>query len=126
MARNKINEDENLEESFDLEQLKRLGHYVGPFKGKLTITVIIMIISSALSMLIPILMKNVMDVITETNFGGQLSQSDAIRKIVMYAVATFLITVVCAFITRLKIKLTSQVSEKRTVRASSGTSLFIL
>ena len=111
MARNKINEDENLEESFDLEQLKRLGHYVGPFKGKLTITVIIMIISSALSMLIPILMKNVMDVITETNFGGNLSQADAIGKIVMYAVATFLITVVCAFITRLKIKLTSQVGQ---------------
>ena len=111
MARNKINEDEMLEESFDLEQLKRLGHYVGPFKGKLTITVIIMIISSALSMLIPILMKNVMDVITETNFGGNLSQADAIGKIVMYAVATFLITVVCAFITRLKIKLTSQVGQ---------------
>ena len=48
MARNKINEDENLEESFDLEQLKRLGHYVGPFKGKLTVAVVIMIISSAL------------------------------------------------------------------------------
>ncbi len=111
MARNKINEDENLEESFDLDQLKRLGHYVGPFKGKLAIAVVIMILSSALSMLIPILMKNVMDVITETNFGGQLSQKDAIYRIVMYAAATFLITVVCAFITRLKIKLTSQVGQ---------------
>ncbi len=39
MARNKINQDEDLEESFDLEQLKRLGHYVGAFKGKLSIAV---------------------------------------------------------------------------------------
>ena len=111
MARNKINEDENLEESFDLEQLKRLGHYVGAFRGKLTVVVVIMIISSGLSMLIPIFMKNVMDVITQSNFGDSLSQDEAIRKIVFYSVVTFLITVVCAFITRIKIKLTSQVGQ---------------
>lgn len=111
MARNKINEDEYLEESFDLEQLKRLGHYVGAFKGKLTIAVVIMIISSGLSMLIPIFMKNVMDVITESNFGNSLTQNEAIRKIIFYSVVTFLITVVCAFITRVKIKLTSQVGQ---------------
>ena len=35
MARNKINEDEILEESFDISQLKRLAGYVGPFKNKL-------------------------------------------------------------------------------------------
>ena len=69
MARNKINQDEDLEESFDLEQLKRLGSYVGPFRKKLSIAVLIMIISSALSMLIPIFMKNVMDVISEALFG---------------------------------------------------------
>ncbi len=111
MARNKINEDEYLEESFDLEQLKRLGHYVGAFKGKLTFTVVIMIISSGLTMLIPIFMKNVMDVITESNFGNGLSESDAISRIVFYSVLTFLITVVCAVITRVKIKLTSQVGQ---------------
>ena len=111
MARNKINEDENLEESFDLEQLKRLGHYVGAFKGKLSVAVLIMVISSGLTMLIPIFMKNVMDVVTESNYGNGLSQGDAIRKIIFYSVLTFLITVVCAFITRVKIKLTSQVGQ---------------
>ena len=111
MARNKINQDEDLEESFDLEQLKRLGHYVGAFKGKLSIAVGIMIISSGLSMLIPIFMKNVMDVITESNFGDSLTQEEAIRKIIFYSVLTFLITVTCAFITRVKIKLTSQVGQ---------------
>ncbi len=111
MARNKINEDEYLEESFDLEQLKRLGHYVGPFKGKLTVAVVIMIISSALTMLIPIFMKNVMDIISRSNYGGGMSEGDAIKGIVMYAGMTFAITVICAFITRVKIQLTSQVGQ---------------
>ena len=111
MARNKINEDEILEESFDLEQLKRLGKYVGAFKGKLSLAVGIMIVSSGLSMLIPIFMKNVMDVVTESNFGDSLTQDEAIRKIVFYSVVTFLITVTCALITRAKIKLTSQVGQ---------------
>ena len=111
MARNKINQDEDLEESFDLEQLKRLGSYVGPFRKKLSIAVLIMIISSALSMLIPIFMKNVMDVISEALFGGSITADEAITKIVMYAVLTFLISVICAIITREKIKLTSQVGQ---------------
>ena len=111
MARNKINEDEHLEESFDLEQLKRLGHYVGPFKGKLTVAVVIMIISSALTMLIPIFMKNVMDIISRANYGEGMSEGDAIKGIAMYAGMTFVITVICAFITRVKIQLTSQVGQ---------------
>ena len=111
MARNKINEDEILEESFDLEQLKRLGKYVGAFKGKLSLAVGIMIVSSGLSMLIPIFMKNVMDVVTESNFGNSLTEDEAIKKIVFYSVLTFLITVTCALITRAKIKLTSQVGQ---------------
>ncbi len=111
MARNKINEDEILEESFDLEQLKRLGKYVGAFKGKLSLAVGIMIVSSGLSMLIPIFMKNVMDVVTESNFGNSLTEDEAIKKIVFYSALTFLITVTCALITRAKIKLTSQVGQ---------------
>ncbi len=111
MARNKINEDEILEESFDLEQLKRLGKYVGAFKGKLSLAVGIMIVSSGLSMLIPIFMKNVMDVVTESNFGNSLTEDEAIKKIIFYSVLTFLITVTCALITRAKIKLTSQVGQ---------------
>ena len=68
MARNKINEDEDLDEQFDMGQLKRLASYVGPFKKQLTTAIVIMTVASALSMLQPIFMKNVMDTITETNF----------------------------------------------------------
>ena len=111
MARNRINEDENLEESFDINQLKRLLSYVGPFKGKLVTAVIIMIISSGLSMLIPVFMKNVMDTITESNFGDSLTQDAAVKRIVLYSVATFVILLVCALITRVKIKLTNEAGQ---------------
>ena len=70
-----------------------------------------MIVSSGLSMLIPIFMKNVMDVVTESNFGNSLTEDEAIKKIVFYSALTFLITVTCALITRAKIKLTSQVGQ---------------
>ena len=111
IARNKVNEDEDLSESFDVNQLKRLFSYVGPFKGKLITAVIIMIISSALSMLIPIFMKNVMDIVTETNFEGKIDQGEAIERIVMYALATLAISIICALITRAKIKLTNEAGQ---------------
>ena len=111
MARNRINEDENLEESFDINQLKRILSYVGPFKGKLVTAVIIMIISSGLSMLIPVFMKNVMDTITESNFGDSLTQDAAVKRIVLYSVATFVILLVCALITRVKITLANEAGQ---------------
>ncbi|WP_026507817.1 ABC transporter ATP-binding protein [Butyrivibrio sp. MC2013] len=111
MARNKINEDEELEQSFDLAQLMRLAHYVGPFKNKLILAVVIMVISSGLSMLIPIFIKNVMDIVSITSFTGDLSSEEAIRQILIYSGLTLLISCICAYITRQKIKLTSQVGQ---------------
>ncbi len=111
MARNRINEDENLEQSFDVAQLKRLLHYVGPFKKKLSAAVIIMIISSGLSMLIPIFVKNVMDVVSDTNFEHKYTSKEAIYYIVLYSVLTLIVSLICALITRIKIKLTSQVGQ---------------
>ena len=35
MARNRYDMDEVLEDSFDIRQLKRLGHYVAPYKKKI-------------------------------------------------------------------------------------------
>ncbi len=111
MARNKIHEDENLEESFDIHQLQRLLTYVGPFRKKLTVAVVIMIFSSGLSMLQPIFMKNVMDIITETNFGHRIEEGSAIQQILIYTALTLLISLICALITRIKIQLTSQVGQ---------------
>ena len=53
MARNKYDIDETLESGFDISQLKRLAHYVGPYKKKMVLAIILMLVSSALSMLFP-------------------------------------------------------------------------
>jgi ATP-binding cassette subfamily B protein len=62
-------------------QLMRLASYVGPFKKQLTTAIVIMTVASALSMLQPIFMKNVMDTITETNFQhAVIHKQEAIRQ----------------------------------------------
>ena len=35
MARNRYDMDERLEDSFDINQLKRLGHYIAPYRIKM-------------------------------------------------------------------------------------------
>lgn len=111
MARNKIEEDEDLEESFDAKQLARLLKYVGPFKGKLITAIAIMCVYSLLSMIIPLLMKDVMDTIQAANFDHTMTADEATRRIALCAVLTLAISVVSAIITRFKIKLTSEVGQ---------------
>ena len=111
MARNRINQDEDLEEQFDMGQLMRLASYVGPFKKQLITAIVIMTIASALSMLQPIFMKNVMDTITETNFQHSYSQAEAIRRIIFNSVLMMAVSFICAFITRIKIRLTANVGQ---------------
>lgn len=111
MARNKINEDEELEEQFDMGQLKRLASYVGPFKKLLFIAIAIMVVSSALSMLQPIFMKNVMDTITETNYQHLHTKSEAINLIFINTAFMVAVSLICTVITRVKIKLTSVVGQ---------------
>ena len=55
MARNKYDTDEVLEESFDVNQLKRLGKYVKPYMGRMICIIILMLSASALTMTIPLI-----------------------------------------------------------------------
>ena len=61
MARNKYDVDETLETKFDMKQIKRLFSYVGRYRKKLIMTIMLMLFSSALGMVIPVLMQRVMD-----------------------------------------------------------------
>ena len=61
MARNKYDVDEELEVGFNLSYLKRLLKYMKPYKSKITTSVFLMLISSALSLLGPIIMKTAID-----------------------------------------------------------------
>lgn len=111
MARNKIEQDEELESGFDINQLKRLAGYVGSYKRDLTIAIIIMVISSAISMLIPLFMKNVMDIISDTIYGGLYTPGRAVRLIIINALLALLVGITCAVIMRYKIILTSRVGQ---------------
>ena len=62
MARNKIDIDETLQSEFNIRQVARLYKtYIRPHTRDLAVTIALMLISSALSMLTPIILKVIMD-----------------------------------------------------------------
>jgi len=61
MARNKYDVDEELETGFNLGYLKRLLKYMRPYKTKITTSVILMLISSSLALLGPVIIKSALD-----------------------------------------------------------------
>ena len=61
MARNRYDMDEVLEDSFDYGQLKRLAGYISPYKKKMAGVIVLMLSSSALTMMIPIFFQRIMD-----------------------------------------------------------------
>ncbi len=62
MARNKYDVDEILEDKFDVNQLKRLAGYLKPHRKQMTVVLFLMLSASALGMLIPRFVMQVMDV----------------------------------------------------------------
>jgi ABC-type multidrug transport system, ATPase and permease components len=102
MARNRYDTDETLEDKFDTGQLKRLLNYIAPHKKQMIKVIIIMLTSSAMTMLIPLLMQRVMDIyIPEGNM----------RKIAMAGMTTGVIAILWALSQRIKIGITSKVGQ---------------
>ncbi len=86
MARNRYDEDEILEESFDLNQLKRLAGYVKPYTAKMAGVLFLMLTSSALSMVIPLLFQRIMDdYIPAKDLSGILLMAFITLGIALYA-----------------------------------------
>lgn len=102
MARNRYDVDEVLEDSFDVNQLKRLAGYVTPYAGKMVGVMILMLSSSALTMVIPLLFQRIMDI--------YIPAKD-IRNIIFMALITFLIAVYAAISLRFKIKTMSVIGQ---------------
>ncbi|MEW9050777.1 MAG: ABC transporter ATP-binding protein [Neobacillus sp.] len=61
MARNKFNVDEELDTPFNAVHLKRLLVYLRPFKNKILLTVMIMLIASGANLIGPYLIKKAID-----------------------------------------------------------------
>lgn len=102
MARNRYDVDEVLEESFDVGQLKRLAGYVKPYAGKMAGVLVLMLSSSALTMVIPLLFQRIMDdYIPAKNMQG----------IILMSLFTLAIAVYAAVSLRFKIKTMSIIGQ---------------
>lgn len=102
MARNKYDVDESLEINFDLKQVMRLGHYIKPYKRRMITALVLMLTSSALTMLIPRFLMVIMDTyIPEKNMTG----------IIRLSALTLLITLYVVLSLRTKIRLTMRVGQ---------------
>ena len=102
MARNKYDIDEVMEDKFDLNQLKRVFQYVKPYRGQLTFALFLMLSSSALTMLFPMFISEIMDTyIPEKN----------IQAIVAIAILSLIIVLYTCVCIRLKIRITSRIGQ---------------
>ncbi len=102
MARNRYDVDEVLEDSFDIGQLKRLAGYVTPYAGKMVGVLILMLSSSALTMVIPLLFQRIMDY--------YIPEKD-MRKIILVTIITLVIAIYVAVSLRFKIKIMSVIGQ---------------
>lgn len=111
MARNKYDIDEELENKFDLNQIKRLGKYIGNYKKDFIIAIVIMIISSALTMFQPMLLKDVLDVVEGFVKGTGISKSDAIMRICIDGALMLVVTLIVIMILKAKIRITNNIGQ---------------
>lgn len=102
MARNKYDVDESLETQFDVNQLKRLFHYIKPYRNKMIFVIIIMLTASALSMLGPKLLMVVMD-----NYIPNENISGIVKMSVLYLIVVLVIVITL----RIKIKCMAQIGQ---------------
>ena len=102
MARNKYDIDEVMESRFDIRQLVRILHYVKPYSGQLALALFLMLSSSALTMLFPMFISEIMDTyIPDGN----------IRAIVMISIISLVIVLYACVCIRFKIRITSRVGQ---------------
>ena len=103
MARNKYDMDEVMETKFDINQLKRLFTYVKPYGKQLAFALFLMLSSSALTMLFPTFIMEIMDT--------HIPNGDITAIIRLTAISVIIILYACICI-RWKIKITSRVGQE--------------
>ncbi len=103
MARNKYDVDEILEESFDLEQFKRLMGYLKPYRKRFFSVAVLMLSASAFTMLIPQFFMKIMD--------ESIPDKD-MRGVAFYSGLTLLAALYSAVSLRYKIKHTNIIGQQ--------------
>ena len=89
MARNKYDIDETLQSEFSVEHLKRLYTYIKPHRKDMLLTIILMMLSSALGMVTPLILKQIMD---------DYIPNDNIKGIVLISLLLLVIIIVIVII----------------------------
>ncbi|MGN0141730.1 MAG: ABC transporter ATP-binding protein [Roseburia sp.] len=102
MARNRYDMDEVLEDSFDVNQLKRLAGYISPYKKKMAGIIVLMLTASAATMAIPIFFQRVMD--------ESIPNKD-IPSLLIYSALTLAIALFSGISLRIKIKHMSEIGQ---------------
>lgn len=102
MARNKIDVDEALDSEFSFAQLKRLSGYLSPYKKDLIFTITLMLISSALGMLTPKFLMQIIDV--------YIPNKD-IKGVVIICTVLFVINLTMMINLRMKVKITTRLGQ---------------
>ncbi len=103
MARNKYDVDEILEDSFDINQVKRLLGYLKPYRKRFISVAFMMLSASAFTMLIPQFFQRVMDIC--------IPQKD-MKGIAFYSFLTLLAALYSAVSLRYKIKHTNLIGQQ--------------
>lgn len=102
MARNRYDMDEILEDSFDINQLKRLAGYIAPHKKKMAGVIFLMLSSSAMIMTVPIIFQRIMDYYIPAKDMG---------KIILVSLLALVAALYSAVSLRLKIKTMSSIGQ---------------
>ena len=102
MARNKFDIDEELISPFNLKHLMRLFRYMKPYKRKVFVTMLLMILSSIATLSGPYIIKNVID--TRIPAGDVLG-------LVLLAVVFLVLIVVAGIILRIRIKTMTDIGQ---------------
>lgn len=102
MARNRYDQDETIEDNFDVNQLKRVGSYIKPHRNQMLLVLFLMLSSSCLQMFIPRFFQWEMD---------DCIPAKDMRGIVILTVLAALIIVYSVICARAKIGLMTKVGQ---------------
>lgn len=102
MARNRYDMDEALEDRFDINQLKRLAAYISPYKKRMAWVVVVMLSSSALTMLVPIFFQYVMD---------KAIPQKSVKALVICSLLTLIIALYSGLSLRIKTKHMNEIGQ---------------
>lgn len=102
LARNKYDIDETLQSEFNFSHLKRLASYIKPYRKDMLLTIFLTTVSSALGMLTPIFLMEIMDV--------YIPDKD-IRRIILICLLLLAIYLVISLIIAAKTTITSRLGQ---------------